>query len=266
MCGAGCASSSCSARSSSTPWSTMPPGTKKCKKVGKTCLFSALLEYSMLWSTVNYASRYKKTCKKVGKTCLFSALLVYTLVNFASRYKKTCKKGSKTYLFWCYFKSYTLFNFDTTKAKMWWLISEKLWLTGRSTGLLGKRSRVRIHHLLQWSWRAAGSLCNTEEWGHLWLGTGLLLITQKGHLHFKDIFQDTNYSFWRGKSVLLTLLPRSLGEGGICPDWCQLAWLLHAVQCTVLCEGDLSLLSFHQRVGEGSLGFFSFPFGIKVYT
>ena len=94
MCGAGCASSSCSARSWSTPWSTMPPGTKKCKKVGKTCLFSALLEYSMLWSTVNYASRYKKTCKKVGKTCLFSALLVYTLVNFAST-KKHAKKEAK---------------------------------------------------------------------------------------------------------------------------------------------------------------------------
>ena len=55
-------------------------------------VFSALLEYAL----VNYASRYKKKCKKVGKTCLFSALLEYSMlwspVNYASRYKKTCKK------------------------------------------------------------------------------------------------------------------------------------------------------------------------------
>ena len=36
-----------------------------------------------------------------------------------------------------------------------------LWPSGPS--LLGQRSRVRIRHLPQWSWCAAGSLCNNVE-------------------------------------------------------------------------------------------------------
>ena len=53
-----------------------------------------------------------------------------------------------------------------TKIEMWWLI-------GSARPRRGQRSRVRIRYLPQWSWGAAGSLCNTVRsqgrWANLHL-------------------------------------------------------------------------------------------------
>ena len=53
----------------------------------------------------------------------------------------------------CKYKG-TYYNGFQSKAKKMW------WLTGSARLLRQRRSRVRIRHRPQWSWCAAGSLCN----------------------------------------------------------------------------------------------------------